>query len=189
MSVTGPARSSAARTAAEVERLTLALRRAVARACPPELGSLREDLVQAALVRVLEVEARGEQNRVRTTSYLWRVAWSAVIDELRRQRRSPTVSLEVVAGTSDDRGLADGAPPVPGLLPVTHTSPGLGLALRDCLSRLIAQRRAAVVLHLHGFTASEAARTLGREEKQVQNAIYRGLANLRECLEGKGYGR
>ena len=187
--MTEPARSHATRTAAEVASLTLALRRAVARACPPELGSLREDLVQAALVRVLEVEARGEENRVRTTSYLWRVAWSAVIDELRRLRRSPTVSLEAAMGPTDDRTSADAATPAAGSIPVTHTAPGLGLALRDCLSRLVEQRRAAVVLHLHGFTAGEAGRTLGREEKQVQNAVYRGLADLRRCLESKGHGR
>ena len=54
------------------------LRAAVARACPSDLGALREDLVQTAVVRVLEHEGRDEQNRVRTASYLWRVAFTVI---------------------------------------------------------------------------------------------------------------
>lgn len=184
--MTAMADGGATRSAAEVERLTEALRRAVARACPPELASAREDLVQTALVRVLEREARGEENRVRTASYLWRVAWSAVIDELRRLKRRPTVSLEAMMSGAEERQPA-GAP-APDVHPVTEPSPGLGLALRQCLASLVGQRRAAVLLHLHGFTAQEAARTLGRGEKQVQNATYRGLGDLRRCLGSKGHG-
>lgn len=184
--VTDGAHGGATRSAAEVERLARALRRAVARACPPELASAREDLVQAALVRVLEHEARGEENRVRTASYLWRVAWSAVIDELRRLRRRPTVSLDAMTSGAEERQ-PDGAP-APEVHPVTEPAPGLGLALRQCLERLAGQRRAAVLLHLHGFTAQEAALTLGRGEKQVQNAVYRGLGDLRRCLGSKGHG-
>jgi RNA polymerase sigma-70 factor (ECF subfamily) len=146
-----------------------ALRRAVGKICPRELASVREDLLQVALLRVLEMEKTGEQNRVRTASYLWRVAWSAVVDEVRRLRRRPTVSME-------------------GEEPSCAPQPQLAVALRECLGLLaVEHRRAAVVLHLHGFSAGEAARMLGREVKQVQNATYRGLAELRRCLSSKGH--
>ena len=174
---------AARRTSAEVEQLIAALRRAVARACPPDLASTREDLVQTALVRVLEMEGRGEQNRVRTTSYLWRVAYSEVADELRRLRRRPTVSLEEPIGGAQEgeEGSLGGA------LQAPAGSPALALALRGCLGTLVEQRRAAVVLHLHGFSAEESAQALGRTVKQVQNAAFRGFADLRCCLEAKGH--
>ena len=146
------------------------LRRAVRQVCPRDLESAREDLLQAALLRVLEAERGREQ--VRTASYLWKVAWSAVVDEVRRLRRRPQVVLE-----EDHHEVHACAP-----------QPQLAVALRDCLARLgVEHRRAALVLHLHGFSAAEAARMLGRQLKQVQNATYRGLADLRRCLSSKGH--
>jgi DNA-directed RNA polymerase specialized sigma24 family protein len=71
------------------------LRLAVASACLGELASQREDLVQVALLRVLEHERAGEQNTVRTASYLWRVAFTVTADELRRRRSE--------AGSSEPR--------------------------------------------------------------------------------------
>ena len=64
------------------------LRAAVGRACASDRAAQREDLVQAALVRVLEREEQGEQNQVRTASYLWRVAFSVIADERRRRDRA-----------------------------------------------------------------------------------------------------
>jgi len=151
------------------------LRAAVAHSCPAELASQREDLVQAALLRVLEHERAGEHNVVRTASYLWRVAFSAAADELRRQRsevgrRSMSADLREPKEAS-----------VPG--------PELGLGIRDCLTRLAEQRRAAVLLHLEGFRAEEVSRVLGWDLKRIRNLTYRGLADLRRCLADKGLAR
>ena len=43
-----------------------------------------------------------------------------------------------------------------------------------------------MTLHLHGFSAEQAARSLGYLLKRVQNLTYRGLAELRKCLRTKG---
>ena len=149
------------------------LRAAVGRARSSDLAAHREDLVQVALLRVLEHERQSEQDQVRTASYLWRVAFSVIADERRRRRaeemRSRRSTVEGVSGQH-------GATPLP----------ELGVGIRDCLGGLAEARRMAVVLHLEGFRADEASRVLRWDMKRVQNLTYRGLADLRRCLELKG---
>ena len=153
---------------AEAQRVLEVLERAVARVCPPELASSRDDLVQVAHLRLLEIDARSEQPAPRSSSYLWQVAYTAVVDELRRlRRRAPPVLQE-----------EPHAPQAP---------PGLRGDLRECLTALLAARRGAVVLHLEGFGAEEIARVLKLKPKAAQNLVYRGLADLRACLGGKGH--
>ena len=41
-----------------------------------------------------------------------------------------------------------------------------------------------MTLHLQGFRVAEVATALGWTEKQAENLVYRGLADLRICLEG-----
>jgi RNA polymerase sigma-70 factor (ECF subfamily) len=152
------------------------LERAFARMLPATLDPAREDLVQTAVVRVLE---RGEREKdpVRTASYLWKVAFTVIADELRRRRRAGEESV-------DDAALEAHLHEVRGVEPPRPV--GVGVALRDCLQRLSSERRGAVVLHLQGFAAPEAARVLRTGEKRVQNLTYRGLADLRNCLTRKG---
>lgn len=149
------------------------LRAAVGRACPSDLAAHREDLVQVALLRVLEHEGQGEQNQVRTASYLWRVAFSVIADEIRRRRAE---GLRSRRSTVHEESGQQGATPLP----------ELGVGIRDCLGDLAEPRRMAVLLHLEGFRAEEASRVLHWDVKRVQNLTYRGLADLRRCLEGKG---
>jgi RNA polymerase sigma-70 factor (ECF subfamily) len=47
-------------------------------------------------------------------------------------------------------------------------------------------RRLAVTLYLQGHTVPEAARILDWSGKRTENLVYRGLADLRECLMAKG---
>jgi len=152
------------------------LRAAVARACPRDLASQREDLVQAALLRILERERADEQNQVRTASYLWRVAFSVTADELRRRRSE---AGRTQGTTMPDEETRQGSTP----------GPELGLGIRDCLAQLAEPRRLVVLLHLQGFRADEVTRVLHRDLKAVQNLTYRGLADLRLCLLGKGLAR
>lgn len=149
------------------------LRAAVGRACPFDLAAHREDLVQAALLRVLEHEGQGEQNQVRTASYLWRVAFNVIADERRRRRAEELRSRR--SAVHEESG-QQGATPLP----------ELGVGIRDCLGGLAEPRRLAVLLHLEGFRAEEASRVLRWDPKRVQNLTYRGLADLRRCLELKG---
>jgi len=148
------------------------LRSAVHRACPGEAAYQREDLVQVALLRVLERERASEQNTVRTASYLWRVAFTVTADEFRRRRsevgQMPRKDLERAESTEPSTG-----------------GPELGLRIQDCVARLQEHRRLAVLLHLQGFRAAEATRILHWNTKRVRNLTYRGLADLRRCL-GEG---
>jgi RNA polymerase sigma-70 factor (ECF subfamily) len=130
-------------------------------------------------MRVMEILRRREGNEGLNSSYLWKAAYSATVDEIRRQRRRREVSLDADA--------------VEATLPSPRPGPedagrGREIAreLQDCLGRLVEPRRLALVLHLQGHTGPEAAQLLGWSEKRVENLIYRGLADLRRCLEQKG---
>jgi len=149
----------------ELMRIRQVLIRAVERHCPPGLAAHREDFVQMALIRLLDQPA-GEGTATRGASYLWRVAYTVVIDEIRRFRRQQRQVQQ----------LATGGGTVPG--------PEARSAILECIEALQERRRAAVSLHLQGFRTPEVAAALGWTEKQAENLVYRGLADLRVCLEG-----
>jgi RNA polymerase sigma-70 factor, ECF subfamily len=161
------------------ERLRRDLCRAVAKVCPAWLASRREDLVQVAMLKVMGLESRREGNPPLAASYLYRVAYSAVVDEIRARRRRPEVELEEVDMTTR-QATTEPAP--------DEAARGreIGRGIRACLALLLAERRAAVTLHLLGHSVPEAARLLGWAAKRTENLVYRGLADLRGCLAGKG---
>ena len=172
------------RTIAENDyvRLREELEKAVRRICPPWLADKREDLVQLALMRLLEIERRsvtaGEKNRELAPSYLWRVATTAMIDEIRRRRRRREVEID----DTIEGGLASGAPGAAQVLEGREA----GRALRDCLQAMAESRRLAVTLHLQGYPVAEAAGLLDWAVKKVYNLVHRGLHDLRDCLGAKG---
>lgn len=151
-------------------RVRNVLLRAVAKHCPSDLASLREDLVQTALLKVLERGmgdgGGGEASRA---SYLRKMAFTVVIDELRRKRRQDAQRVALAASPE-----SQAAPP------------DVGFAIRECLERLPEPRRMAVTLYLQGSRTSETARALKWKEKRVENMLYRGLDELRQCLGSKG---
>ncbi len=176
-----PATAAAGISGAEVARLREDLVRAVARACPRWLADRADDLVQNALLRVLDVRSRREEEPEFSALYLRKAAYSAVVDEIRRLRRRGEVPL-------DQDGVAE--PSVEEPDPERRAAGSeLGREVRACLSGLLAARRRAVTLHLLGHSVPEAARLLGVRAKQAENLVYRGLADLRRCLEGKGVKR
>ncbi|MEM7480801.1 MAG: RNA polymerase sigma factor [Acidobacteriota bacterium] len=170
----------AAISAEAMDRLRPRLERVLRKICPPWLKSQSDDLVQVAMLRLVDVLAASEQERTFNSSYLYKVAYSALVDEIRRLRRRREVAIE------DDEGEPM---PIEARVPDPEARTA-GSQLRDeiaeCLKRLIAPRRAAVVLHLHGHSAAEAADLGGWGLKQARNLIQRGRADLRACLAGKG---
>ena len=56
----------------------------------------------------------------------------------------------------------------------------------DCLARLVTPRRLAVTLYLHGCSVPEASARLRWTHHRTESLVYRGLADLRRCLERKG---
>jgi RNA polymerase sigma-70 factor (ECF subfamily) len=108
------------------------------------------------------------------------VAYTTLVDEIRRLRRRPEVPLEESTGSGLEATAAAIGPEQ------QYAGREVGRAVRDCLVLLIQPRRLAVVLHLQGHTVPEAAAILGWTAKRTENLVYRGLADLRRCLEGKG---
>ena len=163
---------------ATLEAVRRQLTHAVNRLCPEWLSSHRDDIIQAALIRVHKLLA-GEKRTDFQSSYLWKVAFSVIVDEIRRHRRRAEDTLDT-AGTMD----------------LTHATPGpeeraiareSRQAIQSCLAGLGEARRLAVTLHLQGHTVPEASRFLGWSVKRVANLTYRGLDDLRRCLAAKGY--
>jgi RNA polymerase sigma-70 factor (ECF subfamily) len=156
----------------------------VARVCPGWPAAQRDDLVQAAVMRVMQVFGAGapdvdtEGMSAPRASYLYKVAHSVLVDELRRIRRQRETSMDgdtlesIPAVRADPERLA--------------ASRQIGEGIKDCLSRLKRERRLAVTLYLQGHTVPQSARILDWSPKRTENLVYRGLAELRDCLTSKG---
>jgi len=155
------------------------LQKAVLAVCPLWLSDQRDDLVQVAMLRVMDLEKRSEGKREFSSSYLWKVAHSALIDEIRRCRRRQEVAIE-------DATPVD-FPATPSSSPEEQArSHEIGEGLRECLNRLVPSRREAVTLKLQGHSVPEAAQILGWSAKKTENLVYRGLKDLQDCLSSKG---
>lgn len=152
---------------------------AVRRHCPVWLAGQIEDIAQNAILRLLRTLEKSDGNRTFSAVYVEKSVSGAVVDEIRRacrRRESPVEDLEAVAPAD-----------------VTHASPEqqagareIARGILECLGGLIRPRRVAVALYLHGCTVPEAAGRLGWSLRRTESLVYRGLANLRQCLERKG---
>lgn len=162
----------------EFERMRLELIRAVRRTCPPYLANDAEDLVQEALIKVMSIQRRSETSKEFSSSYLWRVGYSAVIDEIRRRQRRPEAPLE------ESHEQQAGREPGPDK---QYAGRQLGQALRTCLEEMIAPRRAAVLSRIHGHQVSEVAQLMKWKVKRAKNLTYRGLEDLKDCLQSRGF--
>ncbi len=156
-------------------QLTAILRRI----CPLWLGDRQQDLLQVAMLKVMAIEERRRGQTVWTPTYLSRMANSLLIDELRRRARQPEEPF-------DDQ-IADGIPATESFDPEgALLGRELGRALRESLAALVPARRQACRLHLLGFGYQEIASQLGWDPKKVENAICRGLADLRQSFAARG---
>lgn len=177
-----PKHSSESHPTFAVEEIQARLERAVTSVCPGWLVDQRDDLVQACLIRVMEISRQSEGKREFSSSYLWRVAYSALIDEIRRVRRRQEVPLE----EATDVGSEPAQPKGPAGPEQGRAAREIGRGIRGCLRELVESRRRAVTLHLLGHSVPEAAALLAWDVKRTENLVYRGLADLRKCLIRKG---
>lgn len=153
--------------------------RAVDRLCPSWMSADRDDIIQNTLLRLHQLAQASEGKEPLAASYIWKTAYTVMIDEIRRRGRRPEVSLDETDSAATLRR--------PGPSPEQMTAGReTGAAIRECLSGLVASRRAAVVLHLQGHTLKEIGSLLGWNEKKAENLVYRALAGLRTCLAAKG---
>lgn len=165
----------------EYASLRKAIVRAVRRACPAWLVSHHEDIAQIAITKIAAVLEGGKPLADLSKAYVARVAYNAVVDEIRKQRRRH--ALSAVDDAPED--LPDAQLGQHKVLEGRQ----LGLAIKDCFADMAQTRRVAVGLYLEGRGATEIAKMFEWKRKQADNLVYRGLADLRKCLEGKGYER
>jgi len=166
-----------------LKELRRRLSQAVIRVCPGWLSSHAEDIVQTAMLRVLNAAGkRGEGDPDLSSLYLEKAAYSATVDEIRRHRRrreDPATeehSIEAAAAEHAD--------------PETLAASGeIASGIGRCLAGLSPPRRLAVTLHLQGHSVSEVATLMRWRFKKAENLVYRGLADLRRCLATKGLAR
>lgn len=156
--------------------------------CLRMLGSPQaaEDAAQEAFLSAYRNVGRMRGSNVR--GWLLRIAANASIDELRRRRRQPQISLDVPA-----------APPQSGETerPMEVPDPAPGpehLALRGEVREALAaelvrlpsdQRLAVVLCDVEGLSYEEIAATMGSSVGTVKSRISRGRTRMREALRGR----
>ena len=154
----------------------------VRQACPPWLGSQVDDLVQQAWLKIREIlthRADGEGRAPLPSSYVWKVAHSVTVDEIRRHRRRREESLD--GPQMEEAGGRDAIDPERRL-----AARETGRAIRDCLAGVLAPRRRALGLYLLGHGVRECSELLAQDYKRMENLILRGMADMRTCLAAKG---
>lgn len=152
------------------------LTRAVRTVCPKWLAEDAEDLVQDSLIRLIKGGKLSDDSEL-SSAYLKKVAYSAVVDEIRRRRRR--LDGDGASGRVELDNLADESP-------AAASDGALGKAIETCLDALRPDRKRALTLHLLGYSGPEAARVLGCNAKRAENLTYRGLAQLRQFLTDRG---
>jgi len=158
------------------------LSRAVRQVCPGWLANQSEDIVQVAMLRVMNACRDHEGIESLSSSYLWKAAYSATVDEIRARRRKGETSLD------DQEEVGEMAVEIP--TPEEETrGREIGRGIRDCLTRLVKPRRLAVTLRLQGHSIPEIGSLMKWSEKRSDNLVYRGMAELRNCLTSKGLAR
>lgn len=160
------------------ERIRDVLRRAVRSACPPWLANDADDIVQTAWLRAAPRIAEQATAGPVSNTYLWKVATTTVLNEIRARRRHrtdvPLEDLELPSAIAS-------ADPVQQVRARTIRE-----AIADCLAQLLPARRRALTLQLCGHEVAEVAALTGNELKRTRNLLFRGSSDLRECLANKG---
>jgi RNA polymerase sigma-70 factor (ECF subfamily) len=125
-------------------------------------------------------DAESEQIARAPASYVYRTAVSAALDILRRrrtQRAAATVSLDEDSAVLTHEG---GGPDA------ELEAAELAEQVARAIETIPASRRPAVRMYLAGYPREEIATLMGWSEAKTRNLLYRGLADLREKLEGGG---
>ena len=162
----------------EFEELRAILVRAVRRICPTWMAGQQQDLVQNACLRIVNKYAGTKESPPLGASYLWKVAHSVVMDEIRRRKRHPEVELET---TTQHEPASVHFLPEDG-----QARTEMNAAITEGLGRLKEGRRWAVLLYLYGFSLKDSAGMLGWNAKRGDNQRYQGLGELRGYLKERG---
>jgi len=119
-------------------------------------------------------------------SWLMRIVTNACYDELRRQKRKPSTSLEELTELSEGSDSQE-----PSTLGTHETSPEsaaekseLTAAIQDCIHRLPAEFKIVLVLvDIQEFDYQEASGIIGHPIGTVKSRLARARVKLRDCLQ------
>lgn len=144
-------------------------------------GSVQaEDVAQETFVRAFQnIGSFRFRNSARFSTWLFQLARHAALDELRRQRRRPTLSLDefVREPATAEANAAD---------QMIHHE--LGEAIGKAVAALPEDQRTALVLtEYHGQSAQEVARVLGCTVRGAESRLFRARQAAREQLERQGW--
>jgi RNA polymerase sigma-70 factor (ECF subfamily) len=153
--------------------------------CLRMLGSRQpaEDIAQETFISAYRNVRNMRGPSVR--SWLLRIAANACIDELRRRKRQPQLSLD--APRDDNPAAASYDPPDDAAGPEQLALRGeLRQALEAELLKLPDDQRLAIVLcDIEGLAYEEIAATMGSSVGTVKSRISRGRARLREAVSAR----
>jgi RNA polymerase sigma-70 factor, ECF subfamily len=147
--------------------------------CYRMLGSLHdaEDLVQESLLRAWDGLGRFER-RASVSTWLYRIATNACLDELERRPRRP----EPVQPFPDERLEAAGAPLVDPAARYAMRE-GIELAFLTAIQHLPGRQRAILILRdVLGWTSPEVAELLDSTVAAVNSALQRARATIDGAL-------
>ncbi len=161
-----------------MEALTRRVRLAVRRSCPPYMAAQANDIAQEVLIQLLRKLKQTEGKAEFSSMYLLKAAHGATVDEIRRRSRRREQT-----GKEEEMLVNESTGPDPEQRTLAQS---LGREIRRCLEAIVPSRRLAVTLHLLGCPVPEVSQRLHCSEKSADNRVYRGMKNLRDCLEAKG---
>jgi RNA polymerase sigma-70 factor (ECF subfamily) len=118
-------------------------------------------------------------------AWLLRIVANASYDEIRRQRRHPTISLNPFAADDPDIIAPDWMGEENGSPEELFDRAELVDAIQECIERLSAEFRAVLVLvDVQGMSYAESAETIGRPVGTVKSRLARARTQIQECLQG-----
>ncbi|NOZ48442.1 MAG: sigma-70 family RNA polymerase sigma factor [Chloroflexi bacterium] len=131
-----------------------------------------EDITSVTFLKMLEALDRGRFARDSLQSWLYRIAYNAIVDDARRRKRRPISTLH------------EGISMPPDTLPEHIVGRRVEREqLLQAVQQLSADQRHVIILRFgDGLTAPEVGQILGKTEEAVRALQRRGLANLRKIL-------
>ncbi len=140
------------------------------------------DLCQEAFLKAFRA-LKGFKGEARFSSWLYQIAVNLCRDRMRRRRGRTFLSLEALG---DESGPSRAASPDPGPMELLQRG-ALRSLVQDAIAMLPEDQREVIVLkEYEELTFLEIAQVLDVPLSTVKTRLYRGLVNLRSCLERQG---
>ncbi|MHC4956919.1 MAG: RNA polymerase sigma factor [Planctomycetota bacterium] len=141
-----------------------------------------EDLAQEVFVKVYKARERYEA-RAKFTTWLYRVAVNASLNEVRNRKNRPTHGAAALATGDTDEAAAPVAASDPGPAESAEKSE-LRARVRAAVDELPDRQRMAILLNkFHGLSYEELAHAMEMSIPAVKSLLVRARENVRKAIE------